>query len=206
MELTAEYIKSRLSYNPETGDLTWIPLSGNDSETKRWNTSLANKVAGKRAFNPNGKKTSIYVTLLGKPRIAHRLIWAIVHGEFPDGYFIDHINGDPFDNRISNLRLCSNAENQHNRKYSSKSKSLVKGVSFASQQRKWKVTTRANGNYYHGGFYATKGEAAVAAAKDSLKYHGKFSPYYKIGRDFEPNQVVRTERQMSLNNPIQLDN
>lgn len=44
---------------------------------------------------------------------AHRLIWAIHYGSWPDGN-IDHINGDKQDNRITNLRIASKSENALN--------------------------------------------------------------------------------------------
>lgn len=48
---------------------------------------------------------------------AHIAAYAYVHGFFPDkGQFIDHINHDRKDNRIENLRLVTNQQNQQNRK------------------------------------------------------------------------------------------
>lgn len=46
---------------------------------------------------------------------AHRVIWAIHHGEWPDGP-IDHINGDRADNRLSNLRVATDRMNSENKR------------------------------------------------------------------------------------------
>ena len=46
----------------------------------------------------------------------HRMVWAWHYGEVPIGYEIDHINTNPFDNRIENLRLTTRAENFANKK------------------------------------------------------------------------------------------
>lgn len=49
------------------------------------------------------------------PRRKHRLIWQEEYGPIPEGYHIDHINGDRADNRLENLRLATNQENSRNR-------------------------------------------------------------------------------------------
>lgn len=49
------------------------------------------------------KHGNIIVYVEGKPHILPRLIFEAAYGEIPDGYMIGHRNGDPFDNRITNL-------------------------------------------------------------------------------------------------------
>lgn len=44
----------------------------------------------------------------------HRLMWAVFVGEIPEGYEIDHINGNRLDNRLSNLRCVTHQENCNN--------------------------------------------------------------------------------------------
>ena len=55
----------------------------------------------------NGKRTQIKI---------HRLIWIAINGLIPEGYMIDHINGNKADNRISNLRLADALLNSQNRR------------------------------------------------------------------------------------------
>ena len=64
------------------------------------------------------KKSSVngyeYVSIDGKSKIAHRLIWQVFNGEIPEGMEIDHINTDRLDNRLDNLRLVTPSENKRN--------------------------------------------------------------------------------------------
>lgn len=101
-----EALAELFDYDPaETGIFRWKPR-----DTKPgWNTAWAGKVAG-------GKDKDGYIQLQigGKLWKAHRVAWALVHGEIDPRLHIDHANGDPADNRIANLRLATRAQNQYN--------------------------------------------------------------------------------------------
>lgn len=87
---------------------------------------------------------------------------------------VDHINGNPFDNRIENLRLCTHQENCFN----SKGKGAVlRGVrkSRAKHIDTFNARIKVRGEEIHLGNHPTKGLAAVAVAKASLRYFGRFS-------------------------------
>lgn len=75
------------------------------------------KLAGKRAGTNTGNGRPVVGVLIGKRTInipLHRVVYAVGHGvEMPDA-FIDHINGDPCDNRLCNLRLVTASENSRN--------------------------------------------------------------------------------------------
>lgn len=62
----------------------------------------------------------------------HRIVWELFYGPIPDGMFIDHINGVKDDNRIENLRLATNQQNQFNRK--------AKNVHWCRQTNQWRVS------------------------------------------------------------------
>lgn len=50
----------------------------------------------------------------GKQLLAHRVVWILTHGEIPEGMVIDHINRNPGDNHIENLRCVTQAVNLSN--------------------------------------------------------------------------------------------
>lgn len=57
-----------------------------------------------------------YINKRKKNCTMHRFLWEEKHGPIPDGYVIDHINGDGLDNQLSNLRVVTQAQNQQNRR------------------------------------------------------------------------------------------
>lgn len=104
----------------------------------------------------------------GKTVEAHRLAWLIVYGEWPTK-FIDHINGDRSDNRISNIRLADyrvNAENQ--RRARNDNRLGVLGVRVCG--KKFEARIWVNGAPKKLGVFETIGAASAAyiAAKRIL--------------------------------------
>lgn len=75
---------------------------------------------------------------------------------------VDHIDGNPCNNRRSNLRLCSHAENGKNLRKPSRNTSGFKGVGWNKQRKKWRAFIRVNYRHKHLGYFVTP-EAAKAA-------------------------------------------
>ena len=61
---------------------------------------------------------------------------------------IDHKNGDTFDNRKSNLRVCNNQKNSFNKNKNSNNTSGYKGVYFDKDRNKWRASIQFNGKSY----------------------------------------------------------
>lgn len=61
-------------------------------------------------------------------RFVHRVVWELTHGKIPKGFMIDHIDGNPANNLISNLRLVNHRQNMLNRKIGKNNKTGVTGV------------------------------------------------------------------------------
>lgn len=95
----------------------------------------------------------------------------------PDGVMVDHINGDKLDNRRENLRLCTNSQNQANRKVS-QGVSKFKGVvwqKLKSGKGYWKACITKDGVTTYLGTYPTDVEAAAAYNVAAVSMFGEFA-------------------------------
>jgi hypothetical protein len=92
----------------------------------------------------------------------------------PPGFMVDHINGDSLDNRKSNLRICTNAENQQNTPGRGGS-SRYKGVSFNTKRQKWYGTFLYNGEYFYCGAFDNEEDCARAVDKKRREVCGNFA-------------------------------
>lgn len=161
----------------EAGTLTWRtrPLEHFKTERawKAFNTRDAGKVAG--GFDSEGYRV---IKINGKSHKAHRIIYESVYGPLKSGENIDHIDGHPANNAINNLRVATNAENSRNRGAQRTNKTGLKGVSFHYGKHR-AVIIDGNGKQIELGRFATKGLAALAYAKASIREHGRFSPFLR---------------------------
>ena len=89
--------------------------------------------------------------------------------------YVDHINGDKLNNTLSNLRICSNADNLKNRVHlPSNNTSGILGVRFRSERKKWVAEIQANKVCHRLGMFNTKEEAIAARLAAELKYFGEY--------------------------------
>ncbi len=176
LELPLDYLKECVVYEAASGHLFWKQRPShhfaNLNACGVWNSKHAGCMAG----SPNIKRR--WSTKIGgKLYQNHRLVWALAHGVWPSDQ-IDHINGNPEDNRLENLRVVANAENQKNRWQSRHNTSGVNGVYWHSRDNKWTAHIRDGGRQRALGYFDTCEEAAAArkAAEHQLGYaarHGE---------------------------------
>lgn len=154
-----------LSYNPESGVLTWIK--------RPWRSEI---VVGTEAggVRPDGYH---YVCFRGRRYISHRLCWALHYGEMPSTLTIDHINMNRADNRIANLRLATVAENARNRNASPRNRIGFKGVSFDPRRRRFLASVTKDKRSYSLGHYPTAEAAALAYDEAVAQLHGEFARF-----------------------------
>lgn len=178
-DITPEICRKFLRYKPETGQLFWMARDAADvpkyteANVAAWNARFAGKEAFTTLAN-HGYKTG---TICSKIAYAHRVIIAIVTGEWPDGA-VDHINGCKTDNRIGNLRVVTNHENCRNQSLGSKNTSGLIGVYRDKHGKKWIAQINIDGRQIHLGTFATKTEAYEARLAANVKFgfhqgHGK---------------------------------
>lgn len=164
-----ERLRELIDYDSATGDFTHIVARGPCK-------------AGSKAGCLNGLGY-VRVCVDGVDYSGHRLAWFYHHGEWPPEQ-VDHINGDRADNRICNLRLADNSQNNQNRPLQSNNTSGYKGVSLHRKSGLWFAYAQLKGRRHSAGYHKTP-EAASAAASDlRLRLHGVFA---NNGRKQEPN-------------------
>lgn len=156
--LTQERLHELLNYNPATGLFTW-------------------KVSPNRRIRVGQEagclKSCGYISIKVDGTIyqAHRLAWMYVYGALPK-MALDHKNGGKSDNRISNLRMLSGAENMQNLHgpMSSNKTSGLLGASWNKKIGRWVAQIRTNGSTKHLGCFQTPEEAhrAYLMAKSQL--------------------------------------
>jgi len=114
----------------------------------------------------------IQVHINHKTYRAHRVIWEMLKGSIPDGYVIDHIDGNKCNNRISNLRLATAEQNNANSEGFSKL-GMPKGVK--AHRNKFQARIGYKGIQYHLGTFNTIDEAKEAYDIKALELNGEFA-------------------------------
>lgn len=164
-----EFLSRRVRFDPATGRFEWLeraPLT-------RWDKIFNARFAG---TEPGSVNTSGHIKIGFKMDgelcyvLAHRLAWFVTFGRLPVDE-LDHINHDPSDNRIVNLREVSHADNCKNQKMRSTNTSGVMGVH--STRGKWRAQGMRNGKNILIGDYPAI-ELAISAVNSfyaSSGYH-----------------------------------
>lgn len=174
---TPEELRQLLRYEPETGKLFWRERPASMFKATSYRTAegcAANwnsRWAGKEALTAPLATGHLMGRIFRGPYYAHRVAWAIYYGEWPKGD-VDHINHDPADNRITNLRDVSHAENQRNVSLRRNSRSGITGV-VALPDGRWLAQIKHGGKMVQLGRFTCLNSAAAArrAAEARYGYH-----------------------------------
>lgn len=162
-DITPELCRQLLRYERETGRLFWkerpVEMFPDIRAANSWNT----RYAGTEAFTGlSHRRLDHYSgTIFNIHFPAHRVVWAIVHGEWPQDQ-IDHIDGNGMNNRIENLRDVPNKINLRNCWRADNNTSGVTGVSWNTLRKKWEAYIKVDGLRCGLGLWDTKAEAKAA--------------------------------------------
>jgi hypothetical protein len=137
-----------------------------------WKKANRPSFNGKEAgwVNTNGYKR---VFVDGKQHHIHRVIYMMFYGEMPK--VIDHIDGNPLNNRIENLRGATRAENALNSKLQSRNTSGCKNVTWSKDRKKWIVYVKVNKKATYFGQYDCLELADLVAQEARNKHHTNFA-------------------------------
>lgn len=156
--ITKEFLIKHFDY--KDGHLYWktMPYKRND-------------LLGTEAGTLDGDRRQI--TINKKHYKTHRLVFLMFHGYMPKE--VDHIDGNPSNNNIENLRPATRSEQLCNTGLRKTSKSGVKGVSWDSSRNKWTVVvTKNKQTVFRDRFYDLE-LAQLVAIEARNKYHGSFT-------------------------------
>lgn len=109
----------------------------------------------------------------GKLYYAHRVAWEMIYGEIPEGLEIDHIDRNPSNNRISNLRLVTSEGNSFNTGGWKNASSTFKGVYWCKEKLKWVAQFNCKDYRKHLGYFDSEDAAHLARLTAEEAYHGK---------------------------------
>ena len=175
-DISAERLREVLHYCPETGQFTW--------KVRPCSLVAKGSIAG---FVTRDGRMRIGID--GNKYLSHRLAWLYINGVWPKNH-IDHIDGNPLNNRIKNLRDATQKENSQNiRKAHKDSKSGILGVSWSKASKKWVVHIQTNGILRHIGLFATIEDASFAYLSAKSKFH-PFSNHFTNPQPQSPQDEV----------------
>lgn len=153
--LTKELIRERFNYDPNTGELTY-------------NISLKGTKAGSSVGSAGASGKSVCINYK-RYQITH-IIWMYVYGILPDK-IIDHINGNPMDNRLCNLRQVTQSENLSNKHHPQNNNKLgILGVD-KLKNNKYRARIKLNGKSVYLGVFETSEEAHQCYLLHRKTYH-----------------------------------
>ena len=104
----------------------------------------------------------------GKSMFFHRFI-------LPDSTQVDHVNHNGMDNRRSNIRSCTHAQNMMNRGLQANNKSGVTGVLWDKLTKKWRATIKIRGKNKYLGQFAEKSDAIACRKQAEENLFGEYS-------------------------------
>lgn len=173
--ITYEQVSELLSYDPDTGIVT--------RKVRTSNRIKVGDVFGHQCKVRGGEYICLVGKLLGKTHKVHRIAWLLSYGKWPECE-IDHINQNPLDNRICNLRDVLPEENTRNYPIRKDNTSGTIGVSWRKDRGMWIGRVYCKKVFYHLGYFNEKQDAvdAVLTKRKELGFHENHGKKRKVNQ------------------------
>lgn len=148
-------LKELFRYDPETGYLYYKKARG----FRRIGERAGTRHPRLRSVKINGRRVG-----------EHRIIWQMQNGPIPKSLVIDHIDGNPFNNLLQNLRVVTLKINCRNQRHRKNNTSGYIGVYWKSDKKRWTAELHVDWRKKFLGYFDTKEEAAAVYRQEMLKY------------------------------------
>ena len=166
------------TYDEATGNLIWKTRPREhfktDKDHRWWNKRYPGTIAGCKVSHRGGVPGWMNVTVYGVQYSAQNIVWEMFNGPVPEGKVIDHIDGDPWNNRRSNHRPATHKENGYNKGVYRNNKSGIPGV-IQRPCGKFRTFITKDQKRIWLGQYATIEEAKAIRDAAAKFYFGEFA-------------------------------
>lgn len=156
--ITQDYVNQLFEYRD--GELFW--------KIKHSRNILIGKKVGSKT-----KRGYFQLRIDKKFYLIHRVIFLMHYGHLPE--YLDHIDGNPSNNKIENLRAATLTQNQYNKKLNKNNSSGIKGVSWKITLKKWEVRIQIKKIPKIIGYFDDLELAGLVVQEARNKYHGEFA-------------------------------
>lgn len=167
LDMTVAQLREAIDYDHSTGKFYW-------RRRKNVPHQINVQFAGIEAGYYCAQLGYVLIGLENRLYRAHRLAWFYVFGVWPPSD-IDHIDGDGYNNRIANLRLCTRSQNNANMRKPKHNTSGLKGAFWDKRAGRWlsKIVVQRKPHYL--GYYDTAEAAHAAYCEAAKRLHGAFA-------------------------------
>jgi hypothetical protein len=104
----------------------------------------------------------------------HRLVAMTFIPNPNNNLIVDHIDNNPSNNKVDNLRWCTSRENSYNKKIFKNNTSGYIGVQQQQQKNKWRSQIRIDGKNKHLGYFDKIEDAIIARYNKAKELYGEF--------------------------------
>lgn len=158
-KLTQDLVRSLFNY--KDGNLYW-------KQYKQSNAKINDKAG---SLHHSGY---YQISVNNKTYLTHRLIFLYHYNYLPK--YIDHIDGNPSNNKIENLREITLSQNNMNQKVQKRDKSSqYKGVSYNKLRNKWASYIKINNKQIHLGYFKSEIDAAITYNTKAIELFGEYT-------------------------------